>query len=308
MSQYNSKPITQLLNGNTVKITDVYPAVDTTDLTQSPSGSTKKYTIGDLQSYMVAVISASNIKTAIASSTANLNAVYVNNPSGMAPGVGATLTNAGALAALVLDGVTTTVGMRVLIPFQASSVENGVYEVVNPGSVSIPWVLSRVPDFDGSALGKIVQGDFVGVLSGTTYALSFWFMSSPTVVTVGTDPITFERQTNPIQFPWIDQTTTTASLLPNTGYTTNAGASLVTYTLPVNCAAGTVIQIVGFSAGGYTIAQNAGQHIVMGSSSTTSGLTGSLTPVNTAYGLVLTCIIANTVFQVTSSTGPFTLV
>jgi hypothetical protein len=307
MSLYNSKPITQLIPGSPVKSTDVYPAVDVTDLTQSPSGSTKKYTIADLQSYIITVVNASNIRTAYTSATGNLNAVYVNNPSGMAPGVGATLTNAGALGVLVLDGITVTLNMRVLIQFQSSSFQNGIYEVLNPGSLSEPWVLARVPDFDGSALGKIEQGDFVGVLFGATYALSFWFMDSPTVVTIGTDPITFVKQTNPIQFPWINQTTTTASLSPNTGYTTNVGASLVTYTLPVSAPAGSQIQITGFSSGGYTINQNVGQSIVMGTSTTTIGVGGSLTPINYRYGLVLTCIIANTLFQVTSSTGPFDL-
>ena len=48
MSQYNSEPITQLTPGLTVKLTDVYPAVDVTDLTQSPSGSTHKYTVSQL--------------------------------------------------------------------------------------------------------------------------------------------------------------------------------------------------------------------------------------------------------------------
>jgi hypothetical protein len=44
--------ITSLLAGIQVLATDVYPAVDTTDPTQSPQGSTKKYTIAQLVTFL----------------------------------------------------------------------------------------------------------------------------------------------------------------------------------------------------------------------------------------------------------------
>lgn len=52
MSYYNSTPITQLTPGTASKITDVFAAVDTTDTTQSPSGTTKKYTLAQIQNYL----------------------------------------------------------------------------------------------------------------------------------------------------------------------------------------------------------------------------------------------------------------
>jgi hypothetical protein len=51
----------------------------------------------------------------------NLNATY-NQPGGAGDGVGATLTNAGTQVALTIDGVLTTVGMRVLIYNQTNQV------------------------------------------------------------------------------------------------------------------------------------------------------------------------------------------
>jgi hypothetical protein len=77
----------------------------------------------------------------------NLNATY-NQPGGAGDGVGATLTNAGTQAALTIDGVLTTVGMRVLIYNQTNAVQNGVYTVTTVGTVSTNWVLTRATDAD----------------------------------------------------------------------------------------------------------------------------------------------------------------
>lgn len=47
----NPEAITALPAG-TVKATDYYPATDTTDFTEAPSGTTKKYSIAQLQSFL----------------------------------------------------------------------------------------------------------------------------------------------------------------------------------------------------------------------------------------------------------------
>lgn len=49
MSQYDSLPITQLPLGTVLADDDVFPAVDVSDLTESPSGTTYKYTIAQLK-------------------------------------------------------------------------------------------------------------------------------------------------------------------------------------------------------------------------------------------------------------------
>ena len=49
MNIYTPLPYTQLVTGSSVLPTDIYAAVDTTDTTQSPLGSTKQYTVAQLQ-------------------------------------------------------------------------------------------------------------------------------------------------------------------------------------------------------------------------------------------------------------------
>ena len=79
-----------------------------------------------------------------------------------------TLTNAGTLAALVIDGVTVTTGMRVLVKDQATSAQNGIYDVTNAGSSSVAWVLTRSSDADTSAeiAGAVITVD-QGTVNGS---------------------------------------------------------------------------------------------------------------------------------------------
>jgi hypothetical protein len=79
---------------------------------------------------------------ASAGTLTNLTAIYNNGMSG----VGATLTNSGVQAALVIDGYTVSVGNRVLIKNQTTQLQNGIYSVTNVGSVSTNWVLTRTTD------------------------------------------------------------------------------------------------------------------------------------------------------------------
>ena len=122
----------------------------------------------------------------LVSTTSNLTATYANGTAG----VGATLTNFGAQAALVLDGVTLAVGNRVLVKDQATALQNGIYTVTNIGSVSTNWILTRATDYDSVA--QTVRGDTVSVISGTLSTASLWMLTS-IVTTVGTDSFTFAK-------------------------------------------------------------------------------------------------------------------
>jgi hypothetical protein len=122
----------------------------------------------------------------------NLNATYNNGASG----VGATLTNAGTQAALTIDGVLTTVGMRVLIYNQTAQAENGVYTVTTVGTVSTNWVLTRATDAntyglrDPNALG---YNDAFFVTAGSTGAGETYVCTTAGVITFGTTAITFAQ-------------------------------------------------------------------------------------------------------------------
>jgi hypothetical protein len=125
----------------------------------------------------------------------NLNATY-NQPGGAGDGVGATLTNAGAQVALTIDGVLTTVGMRVLIYNQTNAVQNGVYTVTTVGSGSTNWVLTRATDadtyspFSPDALG---QGDAFFVQAGATGAGETYICNTVGTIVFGTTNITFAQ-------------------------------------------------------------------------------------------------------------------
>jgi hypothetical protein len=102
-------------------------------------------------------------------------------------------------------------------------------------------------------------------------------------------------------YTWTEVTGTTQTMTANNGYITNNPA-LVTLTLPATAALGTTLSIAGKGAGGWKVAQNAGQQIFFGSSSTTSGATGYLQSTQQYDSIELLCITANT--QWTVITGP----
>jgi hypothetical protein len=107
---------------------------------------------------------------------------------------------------------------------------------------------------------------------------------------------------------WVDQTTASVTMAVNTGYTSDAGASLVTFTLPATAAIGDSVEINGKGAGGYLIAQAAGQAIHYGNQVTTVGVGGSLASSNQWDCVKLRCVTANTTWTVVSAVGNLTVV
>lgn len=88
-------------------------------------------------------------------------------------------------------------------------------------------------------------------------------------------------------------TGTSQAMVADGGYVTN-NAGLVTLTLPTTAAFGTSITVVGFGAGGWKIAQNASQQIIIGGALTTSGVAGSVASTNRYDSLDLVCVVADT--------------
>ncbi len=155
------------------------------DSTMATASATNISTSLALKTYIDALVTGLNIQgSCVCASTAALTATYANGASG----VGATLTNADTQAAISLDGVSPTVGQRVLIKNQAAPAQNGIYTVTVVGTVSTNWVLTRATDYDTSA--EIQKGDLVLLTGGTTQNGSSWVQTT-TVVTVGTDAVTF---------------------------------------------------------------------------------------------------------------------
>lgn len=119
--------------------------------------------------------------------TAALTVTYANGSSG----VGATLTNAGAMAAISIDGIALSSGDRVAVKDQAAPAQNGIYSVTTVGSGAVNWVLTRTTDFDGSVTGPIIFGSYTNIVAGTVGAGIIIIYTGITSPTLGTTAITF---------------------------------------------------------------------------------------------------------------------
>jgi hypothetical protein len=151
--------------------------------------------------YVDAQFSNVNYHEAVGYASDTAYTVTYNNGSS---GVGATLTNAGAQAALVVDGVTMTAtdvsnATRILIKNQASGAQNGVYVLTNQGSVSSNWSMVRSTDMDtaGTGAGKINAGDEFYVTGGVSQATTSWIQTTPLPITVGTTALNFVQVGGP---------------------------------------------------------------------------------------------------------------
>lgn len=328
------------------------PPVSTTDATN--------------KAYVDAIAAGFDFKnTTIASTTGPLNAAYFNGVAG----VGATLTNAGALAVFSIDGQLPTVTQRVLIKDQASTLENGIYTVTDVGdAISVPWVLTRATDYDTPA--EMTEGSIVPVQNGTQNVDTLWLQN--TIVTnIGIDAITYQKfQSAPIvttqhailigdiynKIASLGPLTNGQLAIGNTGndptaatLTAGAGISItnaagsitvaaigdgVTWSviaadqpavvnegyfcnkagtlalsLPAVSAIGDTIMVANINtANGISFTQGAGQRIFIGDTSTTLGGGGSLTSTKIGDSLTIVCRAVNTLWQVTSSVGSWTVV
>ena len=112
-------------------------------------------------------------------------------------GVGATLTNAGALAAIQIDGVLLSATQRVLVYQQANAAHNGVYTVTTVGDGSTAWVLTRSADtnrYGPKSPNELDIGDYFFVQAGNTGAGESYVLTAPNgVIIFGTTNITFTQ-------------------------------------------------------------------------------------------------------------------
>ena len=106
---------------------------------------------------------------------------------------------------------------------------------------------------------------------------------------------------------WTDVSGVSQAIGSNNSYTAN-NAGLVTLTLPVAMAYGSVVEICGKGAGGWLLAQQAGQTIYYGSSTTTPGAGGSIASTGQYDSIKILCTVADTTFTVTAAVGNHTIV
>jgi hypothetical protein len=217
-----------------------------------------------------------------------LNAVYVQ-PNGAGNGVGATLTNNGANAALVVDGVSVSNTARILVYAQANAVQNGVYTVTNPGNASAQWVLTRSTDTDTFGLASSTQlseGSTFFVQDGDTGAGRTYTCNTQGTITFGSSNITFVQ----ISSAQIYAAGTGLNLSNLTFSISNTAVTAATYG-----DSGNVAQVTVNAQGQLT---NAANVAINASSITTGTLPNAQTTASSSNG-------ANTIV-LRDSTGSFT--
>lgn len=164
-------------------------------------------------------------------------------------------------------------------------------------SASLSDIIYAVQGFSMSSSGTSVQETLQQVLSlitaGTNISVSF-VGGNLQISAIGLPGIGYVHVTG------LSQTMTADNI-----YGADNG-SQVTLLLPATAAAGSKLYVWGIGAGGWIITQNSGQSIkVAPSSTTTTGVSGSLASTGQYDCVELGCIVTNTTWEVNNmqSTG-----
>jgi hypothetical protein len=105
---------------------------------------------------------------------------------------------------------------------------------------------------------------------------------------------------------WSTITSGTQNMAANNGYIANNAAGVV-FTLPAVASIGATMKVTTINAGGFTIDQNAGQVIHLGTASTTVGVAGFLQSTANYDSIEIICTVANTTWTVVNAVGNFNL-
>ncbi len=202
-------------------------------------------------------LSSSTITTVTSSlGLASVDGRVIFSPSGASnPGVALFFNNAGHYASLSVNNSAAT---DIAYELPATHITNAVLRNIGTGTL------------EESLLTP-----------GTGIAISYATGSIGIAVTGG-------------GLNFVNQTTSSVTMVANTTYFINNGASLVTLTLPATFAVGDVFRVIGFSSGGWKIAQNSSQLIQFGNRTTTTGSSGFLASTAQSDGIELVALIANT--------------
>lgn len=215
----------------------------------------------------------------VGSATPSLNNINILGGEGIdVSGAGSTITIAGE------DASTTNKGIA---SFTAADFDTAA------GAVSLE-----------DTVVKLVSSD-----SGNATPASHTFTIAGTggIATSGSgSTITIDGSGISATFTWNEVVGTSQAASVDNGYVTN-NAGLVTVTLPDTAAFGSIVRVAGKGAGGWRIAQNAGETIHFLSQSTTTGVGGRLDSTTQYDSVELLCITANTVWVVLQATGNITV-
>lgn len=292
-----SIPISQLNNDTTPNLSDILVVVDPTNTTMAPTGTTENLYFWQFVNFILGFQGLATYQAVSQASTVALTATYSNGILG----VGATLTNAGTMGVLFLDGsAAPTLGQRVLIKNQAAPAQNGIYTVTTLGSAIVNWVLTRATDLD--VANQFINNAIVGVLFGNANGGTIWQLSCPATFVVGTSA----DKWNPFLIPppqlfWTDVTAVSVNAIVNNGYIADRSSTPVQIVLPANFNIGDTVIVMGKGTGGWSLVANSGQTIVFGGATTsTAGAISS----DIQYGNIqVRGLVADTTWEVVSVLG-----
>lgn len=143
----------------------------------SSDAATKEYV--DAISQGLRVEESTDVATAETLAASSGGTVTYDNGTS---GVGATLTTTGAYS--TIDGISLTVGNRVLVKNESNAAHNGIYVVTST------TVLTRAEDYDSD--DEISGGDFVFVTGGDTLNSTGWVQTDQVDI-LGTDMIVWTQ-------------------------------------------------------------------------------------------------------------------
>lgn len=189
------------------------------------------------------------------------------------------------------------------------AVQGYVSSPLNLG-LSTQQTLQQVYNLFQSNLILSYAGNPNGFVAGTAYQLLWdttdlilWVCTS-----TGTAGTAVWQECISSSSNWFQATSSPVNIADNGRYVCDNGASLVTFNLPITASFGEQFEISGMSTGGWTIAQNSGQSINLGSSSTTVGVAGSLSSTNRYDYVKAVCVVADTTWNIIGSMGNITIV
>lgn len=154
-------------------------------------------------------------------------------------------------------------------------------------------------------LAEATNGQLPIGSTGTAPALTTLTAGNGITITNGAGTITIDSDNSGMN--WTEVTGTTQAMAVDNGYIAN-NVALVTLTLPATAVVGDLVQVDGKGAGGWTVAQNAGQTIHFLAQDTTTGAGGSLSSTTQYDCLTLRCITADTDWVVETVMGNLTVV
>jgi hypothetical protein len=227
--------IIQIANGTDITFFSVTPSVGD----QFYIGSASNGLLANTAYFVVNIVSGSTVQASLTFGGAIVTGLTNGSPtipSVINSGVGATLTNAGAQAALQIDGINLVTTNRVMVRLQTNGAENGVYTVTTVGSGSTNWVLTRATDSD-----RVNPADPNGVGTGDYYFTregllnagdSHVLTTEPNTMILGYTPLTYTQFSGGVLYTGGTNINVTGQVISLTGTVapTNGGTGVNTVT------------------------------------------------------------------------------